>query len=99
MVLGQKKQKARRIKVCLLPELPMEGDVDPELAVLVVEVVVCTVSCVSEGGSKDAAAYQRVLDLVGEVAPWFRYDGELQSPVDHQTRIQIETPVSMYIYS
>lgn len=66
-------RKARRIEVCLLPEPPAPTDADPELAALVVEVVVCIVLCISKGGSKEGAAYLRVLDLVEQVAPWLRY--------------------------
>lgn len=55
----------------LLPQLD-EENVDQEFALLVVEIVVTLVKCASLIQNKAVREYDRLLDLVKEVAPWFK---------------------------
>jgi separase len=55
-----------------VPDVENGGD-DKEFGSLVVEVVVTLVKCVAVGQSKDGGVYGRVLSLVEEVHPWFRF--------------------------
>lgn len=55
-----------------VPSVENGGD-DNEFGSLVVEVVVTLVKCAAVGQSKDGGVYGRVLALVEEVRPWFRF--------------------------
>lgn len=69
---GGIKGKFRKSKARLVPELSKET-VDRELAALVLEIVVTLVKCASKSKSKMGAYYWRVISLVNESEPWFRY--------------------------
>ncbi|KAG8368750.1 hypothetical protein BUALT_Bualt15G0078400 [Buddleja alternifolia] len=71
IVRGGLKGKSRKLKARLVPELNEES-VDQELAVLILEIVVTLVKCVSKRRSKDGADYWRVISLVDESQPWFK---------------------------
>lgn len=46
---------------------------DDELALMIVEIVVTIVKCLSLTQSKECNDYKRVVTLLDEVKPWFRY--------------------------
>lgn len=70
---GGLKGKSRKWKGRLVPELGEES-VDQEVAAIVLEVVVTLVKCASKRRSKVDADYWRVISLVNESDPWFKYD-------------------------
>lgn len=73
IVTGGFKGRGRKSKARLVPELNKET-VDRELAALVLEIVVTLVKCASKSRSKMGAYYWRVISLVNESEPWFKYD-------------------------
>lgn len=73
IVRGGLKGKSAKFKARLVPEFNEEG-VDRELAVIVLEVVVTLVKCASKRKSKIDADYRRVMTLVNESEPCFKYD-------------------------
>ncbi|KAJ7946655.1 putative Separase [Quillaja saponaria] len=54
-----------------VPDVGKGGD-DKEFAFLVVEIIATLVKCSALGQSREGADYNRVLNLVEEVRPWFR---------------------------
>lgn len=66
-----KKSRSVASTQLLLPQLD-EEDVDQEFALLVVEIVVTLVKCASLTQNKAVHEYNGLLDLVKEVAPWFK---------------------------
>lgn len=69
---GELKGKSGKLKARLVPELKEEG-ADRELAAIVLEVVVTLVKCASKRRSKVEADYWRVISLVNESEPCFKY--------------------------
>ncbi|CAN4110641.1 unnamed protein product [Withania somnifera] len=65
------KKEIKKSTQKLLPQLN-EEDVDQEFALLVVEVVVTLVKCASLIQNKAVHEFDGLLDLVKEVAPWFK---------------------------
>lgn len=56
-----------------VPDLKGEYGKDHEFAWLVVEIVVSLVKCVAMSRSKVESEYRRLLVMINEIAPWFRY--------------------------
>lgn len=73
IVRGGLKSKLRKSKARLVPELNEES-MDRELAAIVLEIVVTLVKCATKRRSKMDADYWRVISLVNESEPWFKYD-------------------------
>uniref|UniRef100_A0A1S4CD39 Separase-like n=2 Tax=Nicotiana TaxID=4085 RepID=A0A1S4CD39_TOBAC len=75
--IGKTKAETKKSKLVvstqqhLLPQLA-EENVDQEFALLVVEIVVTLVKCASLIQNKAVSEYHGLLDLVKEVAPWFK---------------------------
>ncbi|KAL9691962.1 hypothetical protein QQ045_012390 [Rhodiola kirilowii] len=63
--------KGRGLSRRCVPKLGTK-DVHSELAMLVVDIVVTLVKCISMRESKEEESYKRVLQLVGESRLWFR---------------------------
>ena len=72
MDFGVKVKKSANSVGKFVPDLGKSGG-DKEFALLVVEVVATMVKCAALGQRKDEEVYRRVIDLVEEVRPWFRY--------------------------
>lgn len=73
IVRGGSKGKSRKSRARLVPELS-EDSVDREVAAVILEIVVTLVKCASKRRSKVDADYWRVISLVNESEPWFKYD-------------------------
>lgn len=56
-----------------VPDLKGENGKDHEFAWLVVEIVVSLVKCVAMSQSKVESDYRRLLVMINEITPWFRY--------------------------
>lgn len=73
----EKSHKGRKVKGAtggsLLPDSTAKGAGDVELAILVIEVVVCLIRCTYKSKRKTDSLYRRVLLMAGEVQPWLRY--------------------------
>ncbi|KZV21176.1 separase-like [Dorcoceras hygrometricum] len=70
-VRGGQNGKSRRWKARLVPEVN-EENIDPELNILILEIVVTLVKCAAKKRSKVAADYWRVIALVNESQSLFR---------------------------
>lgn len=66
-----------KLKREVIPELRNEN-CDKEVAMLILEVAVTLIKCVSNGRSKDKEDYPRLLSMVDEIQPWLRYSAYLQ---------------------
>ncbi|KAI3445664.1 hypothetical protein Pfo_002329 [Paulownia fortunei] len=71
-VRGGSKGRSRKSKARLVPELNDEN-VDREVAAIILEIVVTLVKCASKTRSKVDADYWRVISLVNESEPWFKF--------------------------
>ncbi|XP_043718262.1 separase-like isoform X1 [Telopea speciosissima] len=71
LAYASKSVKGKKVEERMLPLL-MKDNSDPQLAMLVVELVVTIVRCVLGSKTKDGDAYRRVLKLVDQVGPWLR---------------------------
>ncbi|CAI9287139.1 unnamed protein product [Lactuca saligna] len=60
-----------KLKRGVIPELRNEN-CDKEVAMLILEVAVTLIKCVSNGRSKDEEDYRRLLSMVDEIQPWLR---------------------------
>lgn len=69
--VGKGKKEVKKSTQQFLPRLD-SGNVDQEFALLVVEIVVTLVKCASLIQNKAVHEYDGLLDLVKEVAPWFK---------------------------
>ncbi|PHT98558.1 hypothetical protein BC332_32466 [Capsicum chinense] len=69
--VGKGKKEVKKSIQQFLPRLD-SGNVDQEFALLVVEIVVTLVKCASLIQNKAVHEYDGLLDLVKEVAPWFK---------------------------
>ncbi|KAF3628570.1 putative DNA polymerase delta subunit 4-like [Capsicum annuum] len=69
--VGKDKKEVKKSTQQFLPRLD-SGNVDQEFALLVVEIVVTLVKCASLIQNKAVHEYDGLLDLVKEVAPWFK---------------------------
>ncbi|KAK7839536.1 separase [Quercus suber] len=72
MDFGVKVKKSANSAGKFVPDVEKSGG-DKEFALLVVEVVATMVKCAALGQRKDEEVYRRVIGLVEEVRPWFRY--------------------------
>uniref|UniRef100_J3LHH6 separase n=1 Tax=Oryza brachyantha TaxID=4533 RepID=J3LHH6_ORYBR len=54
------------------PGVAREAGADPEVTILAVELTVCFANCASKCKVKDAAPYERVVNLVENLQPWLR---------------------------
>ncbi|XP_042511471.1 separase isoform X2 [Macadamia integrifolia] len=68
---ASKSVKGKKVEERILPLLMKENS-DPQLAMLVVELVVTIARCVLGSKTRDSNAYRRVLKLVEQVGPWLR---------------------------
>ncbi|XP_010245919.1 PREDICTED: separase isoform X3 [Nelumbo nucifera] len=68
---GSKPAKGKKNEDGLLPDMTKEN-ADPDLALLLVEVVATLVKCTFMSKSKDGGAYRSVLSLLDQLGPWFR---------------------------
>ncbi|PIA27888.1 hypothetical protein AQUCO_07400015v1, partial [Aquilegia coerulea] len=89
--LSKKKTTKKIEKEILLPELILGENEDPELARLIVEIVVSLVKCSAKSQRKEVAVYQRVISLVEQTKPWLRV---LDSKVFE--RLQLELVNNLY---
>ncbi|KAL6545762.1 hypothetical protein OROGR_009636 [Orobanche gracilis] len=71
IVRGGSKDKFRKSKAQLVPELNKES-VNQEVAAIIIEIIVTLVKCASKKRSKVDADYWRVISLVNDSEPWFR---------------------------
>ncbi|KAJ4962506.1 hypothetical protein NE237_022445 [Protea cynaroides] len=71
MPSAPKSVRGKKVEEQVLPVLTKEN-ADPQLAMLVVELVVTIIRCVFENKTKDGNAYRRVLKLVEQIGPWLR---------------------------
>lgn len=56
-----------------VPDMTRENEKDHDFAWLVVEIVVSLVKCAAMDQSKVESDYRRLLVMISEVTPWFRY--------------------------
>lgn len=69
--------KSRKMKIagggCFLPDPEQVGADDPEITMLVIEVITVLSGCAYKSKITKEVAYDRILTLVDQVQPWLRY--------------------------
>ncbi|KAL4573492.1 hypothetical protein LXL04_020300 [Taraxacum kok-saghyz] len=65
-------ERGGNLKREVIPQLTKENG-DKDVAMLILDVVVTHCNCVLNGRSKDNEVYRRLLSMVDEVQPWWRF--------------------------
>ncbi|RWW26114.1 hypothetical protein GW17_00009522 [Ensete ventricosum] len=69
--------KSRKIKIagggCFLPDPAQVNADDPEITMLVIEVITVLSGCAYKSKIRKEVAYERILTLIDQVQPWLRY--------------------------